>query len=125
MSSPKRVAAIEQESGVAKIYCLHSDRPVLAKRLAEGKIERGMTRKVAGSITIEKARTVPHVAGYVAPPRQIHSKAGAESVALVVIEKKQISRRRKIRQSAGDGALTLRPLMRVGQVKLGLPKQLR
>src|SRR5258708_31548071 len=84
-----------------------------------------MTRKVTGSITIEKTGTVTHVSGYVTLRREIHGKAGAESITLVVVEKKQIRRRRKIRQSAGDSTLTLRPLMRVGEVKLGMPKQLR
>ena len=87
MSSTKRVAVIQQEPRVAKIYSLQRDRPALTKAFAERKIKRSVPGKMIGPITVEKARPVTHITRYIAPRLEVYGNARAEGIALVVIQK--------------------------------------
>src|SRR6266481_5851166 len=69
-------------------------------------------------VAIEEARAVANIPGDITACRKVNRKAGAQGVALVVIEEEEICRCREIRQSAGDRALSLCVLVRIGEIEL-------
>src|SRR5437868_13244229 len=78
------------------------------------------------AVPIEKSGAVDHIPRDPSLPWKRCAEAGAERIALVVVEKeKPIRRRTEIRDPAGHRTRSLSGLMRVSQVDIYLLEQMR
>src|SRR6267143_3983593 len=81
-----------------------------------------MRRQVAGTIAIEKSRTVVDVDRAPRAPRKVQVKPRTHRVPLVMVEEEvSFVGRCEVREASTDRAGTFRILVRKGQVELGTP----
>ena len=122
---PNVLALSSRNRGIGQIHGLQGDQPVFAEAFTDRNVESRMTRQMIRPVAIEKARAVADVCRNVAACRQIDRKAGAQRVALVVIEEEEIRRRREVGQPTGYRALAFRVLVRVREIELAVLEELR
>src|SRR6266478_2174063 len=112
MRASKRQAVVQQHAAIGNVGRAQRERESLSKFFPEAHVEGRVAGKmVRRRVAIRKARRVVNIGGRVAAPRQIHRPAEVQGIALVVIEQKEVARRREIRQAAVDGAYSFRHLV--------------
>src|SRR6266478_5740841 len=112
MCAAKRQAVVQQDAAIGNVGRAQRERESLCKFLPEAHVESRVAEKmVRRRVAIRKAGRVVNIGGRVAAPRQIHRPAEVQGIALVVIEQKEVARRREIRQAAVDGAYSFRHLV--------------
>src|ERR1700720_1473843 len=116
-------AVVQQHAPVAHVQSRHRKRNSLPKVLAERHVKRGVLLQVIARqrlIPVREARSVIHVGGSVASPRERPLPANVQRVPLVVVEQTETRRRNGAwtNQSSGDAAERERDLVRIGQVDL-------
>ena len=102
------LAIVEIHTAIGHIQSVQRCGESVAEILPEGKIEGCVLRQVGSGIWgvrkgVAEAGAVVDVCGGKGSPRKIDFAAEVESIALVVIERKQWSCRREVRQTAVDG----------------------
>jgi hypothetical protein len=102
------LAIVEIHTAIGHIQSVQRCGESVTEILAEGKIEGCVLRQVVPRIRliskgVAEAGAVINVRRRKRSPRKIDFAAEVESIALVVIERKQWSRRREVRQTAVNG----------------------
>ena len=105
---------------VCSATCQFSPKPLPAEMS-----KRRMAGQMIRAVAIKQAGAIADVCGNIAARRQVDRKAGTQRVSLIMIEEKQILRWREVSQSTGDRTLSLRKLVRVGEIELTFLEELR
>src|SRR5207248_2862257 len=111
MRSAERVRLIEQIASIGHVQRRQFRRPC-AERRSGGNVEGHVRRKMRRTIAFEKAGAVGDRRRYPRRARQTERGAGAQRVALIVIEEEVLFARTEVGESAADAALAFHPLMR-------------
>src|SRR5580765_3069989 len=97
MGAAKGKAVVEQDPPIRYVGCSQRSREFLAKILAQRKVKCCVAREmVRWGIAVGESRPIVHVGRHIAPPREVHRAADVQGVSLIVVEKKETTRRRKI-----------------------------
>src|SRR5262249_59862840 len=84
----------------------------------EGHYDRGVSWRGRGTAGIDNPRAIMYSGSRKATPWKINIRAEVQRVALIVVQQEGVRRRRKVGQPAGNRALPLGMLMRIGYVAL-------
>ena len=123
VEATESLAVVEIHPAVGHIQGIQRRGKALTEVFANREIERGVLRQVVPRIWlprkgIAEASAVVDIGGSKRTPRQSDVAAKIESVSLIVIEREEVARGRKIRQAARDGQLAFRDLIGVRKVDL-------
>ena len=123
METAKRLTVIELHSTIGHVHGVQRQGESLAEVLANGEIEGCVLRQVGPWIRqpgkgIAETGAVVDVGGSKRPPRKSDVAAKVESISLVVIEREEVTRVRKICQATRDGQFAFRDLIGVRKVDL-------
>ena len=107
MEATEGLAVVEVDSAVGHVQDIQRCRKSLAKIFTDREIEGCVLRQVVPWVWlpwegIAEARAVVEVGGSKRTPRKRDFATDVESISLVVIEREEVARGRKIRQAARD-----------------------
>ena len=127
MRAAESVAGVQHEQvAVGDVERGECQRKTLAEILADGEIKGRVRGQMIGPVLQQETRSEIQVSRGPDSAWKLNVVAGAERVALVVIEEEKPRRRRlEVGEAAGDRAFSLRVLVRIRQVQAGAVRDFR
>src|ERR1700731_1779962 len=123
-------AVVEFHATVGDVQSVERNRISLAEILTQRQIKSRVLRQIISRVRlagkrVAEAGAVIDVGRSIALPWQRHIASHIQRITLVVIEWRQTRRKRKIRQSAGNGSAAFRNLIGICQVDLSAMRDAR